>query len=477
MNDTALEQNTVSPATQIIDLFGGVRPLAKKLDMAASTVQGWKLRNHIPAQYHDKLRVLLPDDSQNSLNALLQQAASEQDNTQPTEETARAVPPSSAAPSSATAPSRFKPAEKAPARDPNAAYFAMPQAQVRYWVMTSLAMIGMITLLILVLIFLFFGQDIIDYVRNTPAQTNSVQSAPAVSSHTDQVSTAATEDVIRHSRDVIDSTLNDVRKIKSGMPTTQTELVTQIYEIETMISGLRDRVDQLDTQIKEKGLDTQSIQTQMAQISRRDVAAAALLLGVAQLSSMLDRQTRFQDDLGFLKMLVAHDPEMIKSIDKLAPFAEKGLMTKTQMNDTLNLLKEETLAAGKHNPNASWLERVKIAASNVIQIRKNEVEHDKVVTTLNQNRQSFTIPKNPHDQILAAQEFLKTDDFQTAAQILKDYHGPQADLILEIAHNMQGRDSAAHVMSILMRKSQNLLDEGQLKTLLSADQPLTSTLY
>lgn len=35
-------------AEALIEAFGGIRPMANKLDVAVSTVQGWKLRNHIP---------------------------------------------------------------------------------------------------------------------------------------------------------------------------------------------------------------------------------------------------------------------------------------------------------------------------------------------------------------------------------------------------------------------------------------------
>ena len=36
----------------VIAKFGGLRPMANKLDLAVSTVQGWKIRGHIPEQRH-----------------------------------------------------------------------------------------------------------------------------------------------------------------------------------------------------------------------------------------------------------------------------------------------------------------------------------------------------------------------------------------------------------------------------------------
>ncbi len=43
-------------AQQVIAAFGGIRPMANKLGVAVSTVQGWKERNAIPAGRHAEIR-------------------------------------------------------------------------------------------------------------------------------------------------------------------------------------------------------------------------------------------------------------------------------------------------------------------------------------------------------------------------------------------------------------------------------------
>ena len=44
-----------APALEIIGLFGGIRPMAHKLDVPVSTVQGWKERAAIPSNRHDEI--------------------------------------------------------------------------------------------------------------------------------------------------------------------------------------------------------------------------------------------------------------------------------------------------------------------------------------------------------------------------------------------------------------------------------------
>jgi len=45
-----------TPAERVIARFGGIRPMANKLDIAVSTVQGWKERGHIPESRRAEIR-------------------------------------------------------------------------------------------------------------------------------------------------------------------------------------------------------------------------------------------------------------------------------------------------------------------------------------------------------------------------------------------------------------------------------------
>ena len=51
MNDPILDD-----AARVIEAFGGIRPMAKKLGVAVTTIQGWKERNAIPVQRLDQVR-------------------------------------------------------------------------------------------------------------------------------------------------------------------------------------------------------------------------------------------------------------------------------------------------------------------------------------------------------------------------------------------------------------------------------------
>ena len=51
-----MSDSVPNDAARIIEAFGGIRPMAKKLGVAVTTVQGWKERNAIPIRRLDELR-------------------------------------------------------------------------------------------------------------------------------------------------------------------------------------------------------------------------------------------------------------------------------------------------------------------------------------------------------------------------------------------------------------------------------------
>jgi len=60
MNDTtdATPVEQMPNAETVIERFGGIRPMAQKLGVTPSTIQGWKARNHIPENRWDEIRAV-----------------------------------------------------------------------------------------------------------------------------------------------------------------------------------------------------------------------------------------------------------------------------------------------------------------------------------------------------------------------------------------------------------------------------------
>ena len=52
---TSDQQNIIQKASEIIDRFGGIRPMASKTGIPVTTIQGWKQRDAIPATRREEL--------------------------------------------------------------------------------------------------------------------------------------------------------------------------------------------------------------------------------------------------------------------------------------------------------------------------------------------------------------------------------------------------------------------------------------
>ncbi|HYE00943.1 MAG TPA: mitofilin family membrane protein [Alphaproteobacteria bacterium] len=50
------DQRAAAATERVIELFGGIRPMAAKLEIPVTTVQYWKKRGHIPLARHDEIR-------------------------------------------------------------------------------------------------------------------------------------------------------------------------------------------------------------------------------------------------------------------------------------------------------------------------------------------------------------------------------------------------------------------------------------
>ena len=68
------QKTGIKNAGAIIERFGGIRPMAKKIDVAVTTVQGWKKRDTIPANRRDQILNAAADHDVN-LSDMLDEAA------------------------------------------------------------------------------------------------------------------------------------------------------------------------------------------------------------------------------------------------------------------------------------------------------------------------------------------------------------------------------------------------------------------
>jgi hypothetical protein len=80
-------------------------------------------------------------------------------------------------------------------------------------------------------------------------------------------------------------------------------------------------------------------------IEKQDLTAAAMLIGMTQLRSALNRSAPFDDDLELLKKITGEHPEIQESLSKLAPYSKTGVLTPAGMGNQVKQLSGDVLAA------------------------------------------------------------------------------------------------------------------------------------
>lgn len=110
-----MSKEPIENAEQIIDLFGGIRPMAGKLDIAVTTVQGWKERNVIPAARRGQIEKVAKENNID-VSDFLSSAGGGAERTKSVEsgpKSAQSESPSNVRPLSSVAPEKKSETQKA----------------------------------------------------------------------------------------------------------------------------------------------------------------------------------------------------------------------------------------------------------------------------------------------------------------------------------------------------------------------------
>lgn len=108
-------------------------------------------------------------------------------------------------------------------------------------------------------------------------------------------------------------------------------------------------------------------------VPQKDLKAAALLMTMTQLRGSLNRNGEaFDGDLEVLKNLVGEDdPELIASIDRLAPHAASGVLTPSGLSNELKSMTGEIVVASLKGEDVSLKEKAQARLNNIFKLEKD----------------------------------------------------------------------------------------------------------
>lgn len=446
-------ENPIEKAEEIIERFGGIRPMAKKMDVAVTTVQGWKKRGVIPAARREAIlaaalandvdlsglmtgelpapvvekietvssdvsgetpqeRVVVEaeDDDADAEDEELENAVEESEREEPLEipeehrpEVFGGVP----------FPSSFSAAPEKPAIKP-------PKKSISagVWLNGVLAVVIVAALVALLWPRVsarrteedrlkaleqqvakveerqsFFGtlipEDLdrqLETLREQAGETKEklgevVEKAQEISN-----------DVLAEDAGTLDeraarlgSHLQDLARSPalagmmerlqawSGQQEGQEQIGQAVAELSAIIGSMGGQAGELGMRLQAARLQSTTLNRVFDGVPASDLKAAALLLGVTQFRSSLDRDNQpFAADLEVVKGLVGQDdPELLAALDRLSPRAEQGVLTPAGLGSEFKSIAGEAVVSSLKGEDVSITERAKARLNEVLQIEKD----------------------------------------------------------------------------------------------------------
>lgn len=198
-------------------------------------------------------------------------------------------------------------------------------------------------------------------------------------------------------------------------------------DLTTAFSGLRETNPQVAETFKN--------------VAPEDMKAAVMLLGMSQLRDSLARDNNsFEQDLQLLKMTMAKDdPQLQEAIDRLSPQAKTGVLTPTGLSKELRGLTGDIVEASLQGQDISIEDKAMARLGQVVKVEKNGEQVSGTQTQI---------------VLSEAQKRLDSGDVEGAVVLLQQIQGPAAEKTQPLINQAQATLMASHVQQLL---GQNLI--------------------
>ena len=405
------DPDALTNAGGIIALFGGIRPMATKMNVPVTTVQGWKKRNVIPgnrrADVMNAARAHQIDLSPVIANQN-QEQNHWQNHRQPGPSFSAAMKQESAAPASGISHEVMMNEIKKAQRDGE-------RRAIRKSVVASGALITVFVIFSALLITIgkqkIKQQD--DQIASLQAQVADHPADPGVVETTVadlgrkfsdlRTRTEALQGTVADLKtkaenyiDLENSSLMDriialenmltqltasnpdlsnvmtrVQDMQQSMQGQQ-QMQATIDGLQSLVTGLQGRIDQMEPALAQEQQSDSALGQALQGVSPQELKAAAMLIGLSQFRDSLNRSGPFGDDLALLQtMLGDQDPELNAAIATLAPYAETGVLSTGGLSNELKGLAGDIVVASLSGQDVSVQDRALARFHDVLKVQKN----------------------------------------------------------------------------------------------------------
>lgn len=420
MADQMQNDEIIPNGEEIVERFGGIRPMAAKLNVPVTTVQGWKKRDAIPAIRRDEI-VSAAQLHNIDLRGLITDAANQ--NAAASRAKAAAIPEDPALNGGLEAPvAAAKPAAPRTQASQTRSLEGIDMNELRSMARNT-SMITTVSLLVIVLGtgYLLFGQG-----AGTTQDVSMIETRlAAVEQRTPQAGSPSESGFVGRKMAELEQKVVDIQTVIGGdftnlartvlagggatltqrfavleqqianlggssgaalgnmtermqglaqTPQGRAQMQQAIEELRSVVAGLQNRTDGLDVAINDARTQNAALNATLQDISGRDVGAAAMLMALVQLRESADREAPFTEDLALLRAVAEKtDPSLTESVDKLAPFAERGILSPASLKRELMAAANDIVTAKARGEDVSIKDKVMMRMQGLFSVSKDGV--------------------------------------------------------------------------------------------------------
>lgn len=232
----------------------------------------------------------------------------------------------------------------------------------------------------------------------------------------------------------------------------QEQLSRSVEQMNAVISGMQGKMDSLNQELDQARQQDADLGQTLEGVSSTDLKAAAMLIGLAQFRSSLNRSAPFADDLALLqKMVGSEDPALNEAIARLAPRAEQGVLSPEGLSNEFRGLAGDIVVASLEGEDVTVSEKAKARLGDIL-----KVEKDGELITGTDTQATVT----------RAQKALDEGDIATAVAELQSLQGSEAQAARPWIEQAE--------ITLLAQKVEDLLTTSVAKRIGNSNVPYTT---
>jgi uroporphyrinogen-III synthase len=494
------DADALNDAEKIIERFGGIRPMATKMNVPVTTVQGWKKRNVIPGNRRNDVlaaarthQVDLSDviANENNFDTNLRQARQEQ----------VGDPDSVRIHEQAIAAAKRTEAMEAEIVTHEAMMTEIKNVQTQA-VRRSVAAASAVVLLFAVvagLLIVIGKQQNEARISSLENSVEEIADRPAVGT----IENALTDighkfGALREKTQQLQNTVADLKgqadmfldlensslvdrlmtleqKIQAltGGDTDLSLVLQRVQDMQNSLQGqqqlqatmgdlqglvgkLQGRMDEMDTALAEEQQSDSALGQALEGVSPEELKAAAMLIGLSQFRDSMNRSGPFADDLALLQIMLGEkDPALNAEITRLAPYAEKGVLSPKGLSNELKGLAGDIVVSSISGENVSIQDKALARFQDVLTIQKDG---------------QAVMGSDTQATVARAQQMLDAGDVDAAVLELQTLQGPARQTAQPLIDQAEITAMAQKVQGML---TTNIMS--QIKTPRGGKAPYTAT--